>query len=183
MKRFILVLIPVFIFFASCVTPPKGKDAEKASLEQIKKDNEKFLKGDDKKGSEIFRVLISSDEYTVSHLKFKDTISRTDDIGGDRYMTEEIKKLDKIEEVRTAEVSIWLFPDSGRVMKVRPKTPAYLVEIDKLINDDIQRWNFKFPKKVVEPTKFDVKYRIILRKKQSDEDIIKEVQQKLKESR
>ena len=54
--------------------------------------------------------------------------------------------------------------------------------IDQILSDDIQRWSFEFPKKLIEPTKFDIKYRVVLRKKQSDKDIIKEVRDKMKES-
>ena len=43
------------------------------------------------------------------------------------------------------------------------------------------RWNFRFPKKVVEPTKFEIIYRVVLRKKLSDEEILNAVQEKMKE--
>jgi len=46
----------------------------------------------------------------------------------------------------------------------------------------MQRWNFTSPKKrQIAPLKFDVRYRIVLRKKQSDDEIIKEVREKMKE--
>jgi serine protease inhibitor ecotin len=66
-------------------------------------------------------------------------------------------------------------------MKIRSQRPIYFKEIDALLNDDIMRWNFKFPKKVVEPTRFDIMYRVVLSKKRSDEEIIKEVQDMMKE--
>jgi len=65
---------------------------------------------------------------------------------------------------------------------VRPKRLAALREIDELLVEDIQRWNFISPaKKSVSPLRFDVRYRVVLRKKQSDEEIIKEVRDKMKE--
>ncbi len=66
-------------------------------------------------------------------------------------------------------------------MKVRPQKPTYILEIDKIINEDIQRWSFVFPKKYIEPTKLDIKYRVVLRKRQSDEQILREVRKKMKE--
>ena len=148
--------------------------------EQIKEDNEKFL-NPDKKASEVFRVLLTSDEYRVIQLKSDKTMERVKDDGGDKYISSEIQKLDMIDEARIGVISVWLYPDSGRIMKIRSQRPTYFKEVDALLNDDIMRWSFNFPKKVVEPTKFDIVYRVVLSKKQSDEEIIKAVQDRMKE--
>ena len=150
---------------------------------QTQKDNEAFLKANkvDKGSTEIFRVLLTSDEYKVVQLKYNNTIERVGDEGGDKYISNELQKLDIIDEARVGLISVWLYPDSGRIMKIRSQRPIYFKEIDALLNDDIMRWNFKFPKKVVEPTKFDIMYRVVLSKKRSDDEIIKEVQDMMKE--
>jgi hypothetical protein len=148
--------------------------------EQIKDDNEDFLKPD-KKATETFRVLLTSDEYKVIQLKNEKTIERAKDEGGDKYISSEIQKLDMIDEARIGVISVWLYPDTGKIMKIRSQRPIYFKEVDSLLNDDIMRWNFVFPKKVVEPTRFDIVYRVVLSKKQSDEEIIKAVQERLKE--
>jgi len=96
-----------------------------------------------------------------------------------RVLMMSVKKFDKIDEERDGVIAVWLYPDSGRLMKVRPKKLTYLVEIDKLIVEDIQRWSFQFPAKDVYPTQFDVRYRVILRKTLSDEEIMKEVREKI----
>ena len=147
---------------------------------QLKDDNESFLKPD-KKATEVFRVLLTSDEYRVVQLKNETTIERGKDEGGDKYISSEIQKLDMIDEARIGVISVWLYPDSGKIMKIRSQRPTYFTEVDSLLNDDIMRWNFVFPKKVIEPTKFDIVYRVVLSKKQSDEEIIKAVQERLKE--
>ena len=147
---------------------------------QTQKENEAFLRGD-KGSSEVFRVLLTSDEYKVVQVKHNNTIERVDDEGGDKYISNELQRLDIIDETRVGVVSVWLYPDSGRIMKIRSQRPIYFKEIDALLNDDIMRWNFKFPKKVVEPTRFDIMYRVVLSKKRSDEEIIKEVQDMMKE--
>ncbi len=149
--------------------------------EQLISNNKDFLQADEN-AEEIFRVLVSSNFYIVSQMKFANVILRAKDTGGDEYIIDEIKRLDKISETREGYLTIWLFPDTGSIMKVRPQRPSYIVEIDKLLTDDIQRWNFVFPKKVVYPTRFDIKYKIILRKTQTDEQIIKEIQKKLRDS-
>ncbi len=147
---------------------------------QLNDENQEFLKPD-KNATEVFRVLLTSEEYRVVQLKNEGTIERVRDEGGDKYISSEIQKLNMIDEARTGVISVWLFPDSGKVMKIRSMRPTYFTEVDALINDDIMRWNFQFPKKVIEPTKFDIVYRVVLTKKQSDEEIIKAVQDRLKE--
>jgi signal recognition particle subunit SEC65 len=146
---------------------------------QIKEENDEFLKPG-KKVSETFRVLLTSDEYKVVQLNHEKSIERVKDEGGDKYISCDIEKLDMIDDVRTGLVSVWLYPDSGSIMKIRSMRPSYFKEVDSLINDDIMRWNFKFPKKVVEPTRFDIYYRVVLAKKKTDEEIIKAVQDKMK---
>lgn len=133
----------------------------------------------DPNAKELFRVLMMSDRYLLSQMNHADRIRRNEDAGGDKYMTEELKKFDKIDEERDGVIAVWLYPDSGRLMKVRPKKLTYLVEIDKLVVEDIQRWSFQFPAKDVYPTQFDVRYRVILRKTLSDEEIMKEVREKI----
>ncbi len=157
-----------------CGTAQKSTDINSST-------NQSFLKPS-KKAKEVFRVLLTSDNYIVSQMKYTSTLSRTPDTGGDKYMCSEVKKLDKINEVREGLLSLWLYPDSGRIMKIRTQQSTYLLEVDKLLSEDIQRWNFTFPKKIVEPTRFDIKYRVILRKTLSDAEIIREVREKMKES-
>ncbi|MCP4136267.1 MAG: hypothetical protein GY754_35180, partial [bacterium] len=71
--------------------------------------------------------------------------------------------------------TVWIYPDSGKLMQIRPQRSTFIIEADKLIMEDIQRWSFDFPKKVITPTKFDIKYRVVLRKKLSDKEILEEV--------
>lgn len=188
MIRKLIILLAAGVFITSCgtgtkktVTPDEKIGKDSAALEKIARDNKKFLE-QDKSATELFRVLLTSDEYAVSQMRYDDVIQRKEDKGGDKYMSEEIKKLGKIDEVREGEIAIWLFPDSGRIMKIRPQRPIYLIEVDKLLNDDIQRWDFKFPKKIVEPTKFEIKYRVVLKKTQTDDEILQEVRQKMKDN-
>ncbi len=171
----IAAAIVSMLFITSCklgqVTDPGAK---------INEENEEFLKAENK-GGEVFRVLLTSDEYKVMQMKNEKTIQRTPDEGGDKYMSNEIDKLNIIDEARTGLITVWLYPDSGKIMKIRSQRPTYLKEVDSLLNDDIMRWNFTFPKKVVEPTKFDISYRVVLSKKKADDEIIKAVQDRLKE--
>jgi len=128
---------------------------------------------------ELFRVILTSDKFLISQMRSFETINRNPDKKGDIKTSKELEKYNKIDEIREGIISIWLFPDSGKLMKVRPKKPTYLIEIDNIIINDIQRWIFNFPSGIVEPNEFEIKYRIILRKLQSDEDIMKEVREKI----
>ncbi|MFW5770836.1 MAG: hypothetical protein ACOCX9_05320 [Spirochaetota bacterium] len=167
-----IVLFVCTFSILSCATTP--------TRDPIQKANEEFLNGEDAKG-EVFRVLITSDEYRVIQLKYLDNIKRVDDPGGDKYICEELRKYDKIDEVREGRAAVWLFPDSGSIMKIRPVELTYLVELDNIIVQDLQRWSFTFPKKDVTPTKFEVVYRFVLRKKLSDDEIMDEVREMIKE--
>ncbi len=178
MKKMLYIFLAgiISLQFISCKTTKTVEDIHA----QLKEENEDFLKPDSK-ATEVFRVLLTSDEYKVIQLKNEKTMERGKDEGGDKYISSEIQKLDMIDEARIGLISVWLYPDSGKIMKIRSQRPTYFTEVDSLINDDIMRWNFIFPKKVIEPTKFDIKYRVVLSKKQSDEEIIKAVQDRMKD--
>lgn len=171
MRRLLVFSIAVAsLLFASCKTA-EVKDPLKERIDEYLSVNPNT--------KELFRVLMMSDRYLIAQMNHTEKILRNEDSGGDRYMTEELKKFDKIDEEREGVIAVWLYPDSGRLMKVRPKKLTYLMEIDKLIVEDIQRWSFQFPAKDVYPTQFDVRYRVILRKTLSDDEIMKEVRDKI----
>ena len=167
-----LFLIAVLVTAVSCAAPVEKRSDP--SYEEFLSAN--FIKGEDK---ETFRVLISSDSYVVVQTDYKDSIQREQDPGGDRYICDEIKKYDKIDEMREGLYHVSLYPDRGTLRKVRPYKPLNLIELDSLVIEDIQRWTYKFPRKVVQPYTFYIKYRVVLRKKQTDEQIIKEVQKRM----
>jgi hypothetical protein len=167
-----LFFITIIVIVVSCTTPVEKKSDP--NYEEFLVAN--FIKGEDK---ETFRVLISSDTYAVVQTDYKDTIQREHDPGGDRYICDEIKKYDKIDEMREGLYHVSLYPDRGTLRKVRPYKPLNLIELDSLVIEDIQRWTYKFPRKVIQPYSFYIKYRAVLRKKQTDEQIIKEVQKRM----
>jgi hypothetical protein len=141
-----------------------------------------FLKAD-ANAEELFHVLIISDRYESSQMKFNEQMKRLDDDEGNRNICTKLKDYDKINETCEAVLTIWLYPDSGRIMKIRPKALAQISEVNSLIVEDAKRWNFSFKDDEIEPKVFDIKYRVVLRKLQSDEDIMKEVREKQKDSK
>ncbi len=173
-------LVALFIAATLAGVLVSCKTAEKVAKDPFARENKKFLQIEPK-SEELYRVLFTSEKYVVAQMRLESVIQRKEDTGGDRYMMDELSKYDKINEAREGLLKVWLYPDSGRIMKIRPQQPTYLLEIDKLLTEDLQRWAFEFPKNYVTPTVFKVRYRVVLRKKQSDEEIMKEIQEKMKE--
>ncbi|OHD72055.1 MAG: hypothetical protein A2W19_03690 [Spirochaetes bacterium RBG_16_49_21] len=167
-----LLFMSMIIAFVSCVTSVEKK---------LESENQEFLKAPFNKleDKETFRVTIDSDKYIAVQTDYEETIQRENDPGGDRYICDEIKKYDKIDEAREGMYQIFLYPDRGTLKRVRPYKPLNLIELDNLILEDLQRWTFRFPRNVIQPSMFYIKYRIVLRKRQSDEQIIQEVQKKM----
>jgi len=171
-KKFFLIFF-LALFYCSCSLVAKRDPV----LE--KKMNDFLLI--DETSSELFKIFLTSDDYAVAQMSDFDLIIRAVDTDGDDDAREEMESLNKINEEREGILAVWLYPDSGQIMKVRMIKPTFLLEVDKLISEDIQRWKFLFPKEIVEPVKFRVKYKVVLQKKLSDEEIIKEMQEKLSE--
>ncbi len=142
--------------------------------------DKKFLKKDPD-AREDFRVYMSSDEYRVSQMSHHGDIKRVHDPAGDDYICDEIRRYDKIDETQEGVLRVWLYPDSGNIMKIRPHKIIHLREIQELLMEDIQRWSFEFPRGFVTPRKLEIRYRVKLQKKLSDEEIIKEVRRKMRE--
>jgi hypothetical protein len=182
MKQSLLVAL-ILTFFAlaylSCKTP--SSVVGPVSLAGLSGEDRAFLEADEN-AEELFRVFLSSDNYAISQMKHIGSIERVADPVGDRYMRNAVRSIDMIDETREGTLSIILFPDSGKVMKVRPKKSTYIMEIDKIITEDMQRWIFSFPGNVVDPTKFDIRYRVKLVKRQSDEEIMREVRESMRQS-
>jgi hypothetical protein len=169
--------IHCLIFFAVGAVSSCASIAEK----KIEAENKQFLEAPFTNGvdKETFRVLIMSNKYLFVQTNNQETIERVNDPGGDRYICDEVKKYDKIDESREGMYHISLYPDRGTLMKVRPYKPLNLIELDNIVIDDLQRWSFKFPKMIIQPSNLYIKYRIVLRKRQSDAQIIKEVEKKM----
>ena len=157
---------------------------QRTPIDVVAEESAKFISSDPSSKDEVFRVLLSSEGYKVAQVNAKETIMRPEDPSGDQFMCEDLAKYDKINETRLAIYTIELYPDTGRVYKIRPKRLANLTEIDTLIVQDLQRWTVANPdkkKKEVSPLKFEVTYRIVLKKKMSDEAILQEKRDALKE--
>lgn len=174
MKKILLIAVALII---GCTASQKKDDSAKKKNWR----EDAFLTESARNKDEVFRVLMTADEYIVAQKAYSDSISRTPDDSGDKYFVAEMMKFNKIDEICEGIISVWLFPDSGRLMQVRFVRSTFIRELDTMIMDDIQRWNFAFQNKRITPIKFTVRYKIVLEKRLSDEEIINDMRQNLKE--
>lgn len=174
MKKTFLFSLNIFVILlvSSCAT---------LEINPVYRENERFLDSEPVDENDLYHVVLMSDRYQVSQKQYSAKIVKNDDISGDEYFQSEIAKHDKIDEARQGIVKVWLYPDSGKIMKVRFIKSTYLRELDKIILDDIQRWSFSFPEKDIFPAKFNVLYRVVLRKNISDAKIREEVDKEKEE--
>jgi len=182
--RIKLVLFCIFLVFilgcSSSSESIKG-GVEPKAWDPKHPDNVKFLEENNPKVPDLFRVLLTSEGYVVSQMYAQTTIERNADASGDKYYSSRIKDFNIMDEVREGVFSITIFPDSGRLNRIRPERSTFLHEIDALILEDIQRWTFKSPKRrSFEPTKFNVRYRIVLHRSGSDEEILQRIRERMK---
>jgi hypothetical protein len=166
----VLIISGLFLFSFSCKTITKETEKDKYS---------DYLKSD-ANSDEAFRVLIISDRYDFVQLKYQDQMKRISDTDGDKGITTKLKEYDKIDETAEGVLTVSIYPENGKIMRIRPKNLAPIAEINSLIVEDLKRWNFDIAVEKMEPNTFDIKYKVVLRKLQSDEEIMKEVEEKIK---
>ena len=176
-KTFIsaLSLTLLFSFLYGCKTIPEPKPLVKDHLEELK--NEFFDEEPSEK--EAFRVFLASDGYEVKQVNFEDRMERKDDTSGDNYIMNKMEQFNIIEDSRESLVTVWVYPDTGKIMKIRPLKPTYLIELDQLIQEDIQRWELSYEDNDISPTRFEIRYKTVLQKKVTDEEIIQKMKEKM----
>ena len=185
------VFISLILFFAQCKSTPKKttdkiiddkqvivtQDDTVTSLPLTEK--EAALRNNyfnaDKQRDEVFRFFISSDEFARKQLGHEKKFSINDDPETDKELCEELKKTyDKIDYRARAVVKIELYPDSGKISRVRFIRPSGLSEMDKLISEDVSRLQFNFvDENSIEPNSFRISYFILLRNRLSREEAMR----------
>ena len=147
---------------------------EKSIVPLTEKENEDkltFFQAERARG-EVFRIFVSSDEFSKQQYKYQEKVSIKDDVATDRELCEELKKTyDKIDYKAQAILKIDLYPDSGTISRVRFLRPTGLSEMDKLISEDVSRLQFEFAdEKNIDPIQFKITYMIMLRKRMTREE-------------
>lgn len=122
---------------------------------------------------EVYRVFVTSEGYTRKQVASAEDINLKEDNRGDQVIAEEFKKFDMVNSLQEGQIRVELYPSSGKFYRVRQTKPSIMKETDRIMSDDITRWQFSFPKKQIMPKDFRVSYQVLLRKKITREQALK----------
>lgn len=122
---------------------------------------------------EVFRIFITSEGYIRKQLSHLDTVSVKEDLGGDQAIADEFRKFDMVNSLQEGQIHIELYPSTGKFYRVRQSKPSIMKETDKILSDDMTRWQFVFAKNEIEPRDFKVSYQVLLRKRITREQALK----------
>lgn len=122
---------------------------------------------------EVFRVFVTSDGYYRKQVAFNDKVSIKEDAPGDQSIADEFRKFDMVNSLQEGQIRVELYPTTGKFYRVRQSKPSIMKETDKMMSDDITRWQFVFVKDEINPKDFRVSYQVLLRKKITREQALK----------
>jgi hypothetical protein len=114
---------------------------------------------------EVFRVFVTSDGYVRKQIAYQDSISVKEDTAGDQAIADEFRKFDMVNSLQEGQIRVELYPTTGKFYRVRQTKPSIMKETDKIMSDDITRWQFVFVKNEIQPKDFRISYQVLLRKK------------------
>ncbi len=167
MKKYFLTIAisAATVMFASCsTTPPKQEVTDKHSAVR----EEFFSRKTD--SDVVFRLFATSSSIQRDQVRYQDSITLVEDKAGDDGLLEQIKRYDIVDMAAEGEILVELYPDSGSFYRLRQIRPSEIVEIDKLMAQDITRYRFTFPKKTIMPSRFHIIYKVQLEKKLTREE-------------
>ncbi len=122
---------------------------------------------------EVYRVFVTSEGYVRKQLAFQENIGLKEDKGGDQAIADEFRKFDMVNSLQEGQIRVELYPSTGKFYRVRQSKPSIMKETDKMMSDDITRWQFEFTKNEIIPKDFRVSYQVLLRKKITREQALK----------
>ncbi len=146
----------------------------------ITSDDHPLFKKESKSSEELFRVLISSDAYTVRQIRQSDNIKRNPDLGGDKFMMEELLKFNKKDFIDDGIIKVNLNPKTGKIETVNTDRSTRIQQLLKIIQNDSTRWTFTHKTDEPSITKFNIVYNIVLVNKSSREQIKEELKKEVK---
>jgi len=122
---------------------------------------------------EVFRVFVTSDSYTRKQIAYTETLSVKEDATGDQSIADEFRKFDMVNSLQEGQIRVELYPTTGKFYRVRQTKPSVMKETDKIMSDDMTRWQFVFLKNEIQPKDFRVSYQVLLRKRITREQALK----------
>ena len=157
--------------FLSC----KGLFLRNSKVEALKRDILNQFENEEFNKNEVFRIFISSEKYIRKQAQHTKQIMVEEDTAGDISFKNEIKHYNKINFKAKARLKIVLYEDTGTLSRIRFILSSGISELDKMIADDITRWNFKLLNDKIEPILFEVSYYIFLKNEISREEAKEEL--------
>lgn len=171
----ILCILAGFVTLFQCKSSQKQAEntinEEGISPEVVKARDEYFATP--AQPGEVFRIFVTSEHFFRKQLAYSDKVSVKEDPAGDQSLSEEFKKYDMINDLQTGLIRVELYPNSGKFYRIRQARPSKMKETDKLMSDDLTRWQFKFVKDDINPKDFKVGYCVMLRSRITREQAIK----------
>ena len=138
---------------------------EDQPVEPVKGDDSFFHESN--RQGDLFRVLITDTNYSVRQYGQTSSILRSEDSRGDR---EQLKAYQDVRD--TINFRNWsiegvldlrLNPHTGRIEQLQygDQNPSTF-QAAKLFQEDLTRFRFKFPQTVVQPLRFNVRFRWVI---------------------
>ncbi len=93
--------------------------------------------------NEAFRVYVDATGYEREQMRMLKEMTILSDEVGDSLFIEELIKYNKIDYQSHAIINISVYPDTGRIARIRFARSSGVSEIDKLIGDDLTRWKIR----------------------------------------
>ena len=122
---------------------------------------------------EVYRVFVTSEGYVRKQVAFQENIGMKENKAGDQAIADEFRKFDMVNSLQEGQIRVELYPSTGKFYRVRQSKPSIMKETDKIMSEDITRWQFEFTKNEIVPKDFRVSYQVLLRKKITREQALK----------
>jgi hypothetical protein len=120
---------------------------------------------------EAFRVIMSSDGYSVRQIRGGSHMRRKPDLEGDKVIIEDINQFNKVNMVDDGLMIVKLNSKTGKLENVNfYKRIPRIHDLAKIMQNDVTRWVLEHKSEEPVMTKFLVTYYIVLQKKQSKEE-------------
>lgn len=122
---------------------------------------------------EVFRVFVTSDGYARKQAAFEENIALKEDKQRDQAIADEFRRFDMVNSLQEGQIRVELYPSTGKFYRLRQSKPSIMKETDRIMSDDMTRWQFEFKKNEIVPKDFRVSYQVLLRKKITREQALK----------
>ncbi|EHQ06117.1 MAG: hypothetical protein F9K24_16950 [Leptonema illini] len=127
---------------------------------------------------ELYRVLITGTNYSVRQYGQTSSIQRPSDSRGDKEQLKSYQEIHDEIDFRDWEIEgvldVRLNPHTGQIEQLQyvPGHNPRTYQAAKLFQEDLTRFRFKFPQGVIQPIRFNVRFRWVIKRRPglSDEE-------------